>query len=244
MREHAGHEHGAQCRAAPGLRRAHHGEMSVGAAEVHHQGLLLLLQGQVEDADRHLQVPRLRPHPHAQAAAGPDARRAGQVVQRDGRGQRRQPYLMDRAAHLTQPSDDRGQLGRAHVGGIGTGRRIRRAGGWTGGLEQHDRGAGRPRRIGPIAGHMSHPEPLVDRLIYLQVRRARDRRQLVRVGRADDRAALRRAEGPQADPVRQMRVQPAQLAFLQPLRGHQQVHAQAAADPADLDEQVGELRAA
>ncbi len=89
---------------------------------------------------------------------------------------------------------------------------------------------------------MRDPEPLIDRLVHLQVRRAGDRWQPVGIGGADDRAALHRAERPQADPVRQVRVQAAQLAFLEPLGSHQQVHAQAAADPADLDEQVDELR--
>ena len=52
-----------------------------------------------------------------------------------------------------------------------------------------------------------------------------------------------RGERPQADPVRQVRVQPAQPALLQPLRGEQQVHAERPAEPADLHEQVDEVAA-
>ncbi len=75
----------------------------------------------------------------------------------------------------------------------------------------------------------------------LQVARTGHRRQVVGVRHTDRRPRLRRREGPQTDPVRQVRVQPAQLALLQPLRGQQQVHAQRTADAADLDEHVDEV---
>ena len=51
----------------------------------------------------------------------------------------------------------------------------------------------------------------------------------------------RLGERAQPDPVRQVGVQPAQLAALDPLAGQQQVHADGAADPADGQEQVDEV---
>ncbi len=65
---------------------------------------------------------------------------------------------------------------------------------------------------------------------------------MVGVGHAEGRAGLGRGERPQADPVRQIGVQTAQPALLQTLRGEQQMHPQGAADAADLDEHVDEVR--
>ena len=63
-----------------------------------------------------------------------------------------------------------------------------------------------------------------------------------RVGGVQHHRALRLREGAQPDPVGQVRVQPAQLAGLDPLAGQQQVHADGPADPADGDQQVDEVR--
>ena len=76
----------------------------------------------------------------------------------------------------------------------------------------------------------------------LQVAVAGGAGQLVRVRHAEHDPALHRGEGPQTDPVRQVGVQPAQPALLQPLGGQQQVHAERPAEPADLHEEVDEVR--
>ena len=76
------------------------------------------------------------------------------------------------------------------------------------------------------------------------VRRAarhRARRELVRVVGADDGAALGGAERAQRDPVAEMALQPAEPALVEALRREQQVDAEAAAEPADGVEQLDEL---
>ena len=62
--------------------------------------------------------------------------------------------------------------------------------------------------------------------------------QLVGIRHAEDLAGLAGGERLQADAVGQVRIQPAQLALLQPLRGEQQMHAQRTAEPAHRHEQV------
>ena len=71
---------------------------------------------------------------------------------------------------------------------------------------------------------------------------ARAAGQLVGVRHAEHDPALHGGEGAQADPVRQVGVQAAQPALLQPLGGQQQVHAERPAEPADHHEQVDEVR--
>ena len=66
--------------------------------------------------------------------------------------------------------------------------------------------------------------------------------QLVGVRHAEDLAGLAGGKRLEADAVGQVRIQPAQLALLQPLRGEQQVHAEGAAEPAHRHEQVREVR--
>ena len=92
----------------------------------------------------------------------------------------------------------------------------------------------RPRDVGGL-------ELEQRRLVRLEVAQARDGRQLVGVRHADDRAGLAGGEGAQADPVGQVRLEPAQPALLEPLRRQQQVHRQRPAEAPDGDEEVGEL---
>ncbi len=61
------------------------------------------------------------------------------------------------------------------------------------------------------------------------------------VGDAEDAPALDGGEGAQADPVGQVALQLVHAALVQALGGQQQVHAQAAAQAADHDEQVHEV---
>ena len=91
------------------------------------------------------------------------------------------------------------------------------------------------------AGDVRGPEPQQRLGVGLEVAVARAAGQLVGVGHAEHDPALHGRERAQADPVRQVGVQPAQPPLLQPLRGQQQVHAERPADPADHHEQVDEV---
>ena len=65
--------------------------------------------------------------------------------------------------------------------------------------------------------------------------------EVVGVGDAEDRGGLGGAEGAEADPEPEVAVEAAQAAFVEALGGEQEMHAQAAADPADGGEHVQEL---
>ncbi len=93
------------------------------------------------------------------------------------------------------------------------------------------------------AGHVGAAEPHELVAARGEERRAGRGRQLVRVGHAEHRPRLRRRERAQRDPVGQVRLQPAQPALVQPLRGQEQVQAERAAEAADRDHQVDQLRA-
>ncbi len=70
----------------------------------------------------------------------------------------------------------------------------------------------------------------------------RDVRQFVGVRNTDRGPGLRRGEGAQTDPVRQVGLQTAQAALLQALRRQQQMHTERPADTADLHEHLDEVR--
>ena len=63
------------------------------------------------------------------------------------------------------------------------------------------------------------------------------------VGHPEHRARLGSREGAQPDAVGQVRIEPAQPALVEPLRGEQQVDAERSAEPPDRDEEIDELRA-
>jgi hypothetical protein len=79
--------------------------------------------------------------------------------------------------------------------------------------------------------------------VHLQQGGPWGRGQVIGVRDAEDRGGLGGAEGAQADPEPEVAVQAAQATLVQALGGEQQVHAEAAADPADGCEQVQELGA-
>ena len=99
-----------------------------------------------------------------------------------------------------------------------------------------------PRPAGRRPGDVRRLEPQHRRLVGLEEAQAGDGRELVGVGHAEHAARLGGAERAQPDAVGQVRLQAAQPALLEPLRGEQQVQAERAAEPADGDEQVDELR--
>ena len=78
--------------------------------------------------------------------------------------------------------------------------------------------------------------------VDLEVAEAGQRRQVEGVRGVQDRAGLVGGEGAQAEPVGQVGVQALELAALDALAGQQQVHADGAADAADGQEQVDEVR--
>ena len=101
--------------------------------------------------------------------------------------------------------------------------------------------AGDPGAARRRPGDVRRLEPQQRRLVGLEVAQAGDGGQLVGVGHAEDRAGLAGGEGAQADPVGQVRLEAAQAALLEPLRGEQEVEAERAAEAADGDEEVDEL---
>jgi hypothetical protein len=94
-----------------------------------------------------------------------------------------------------------------------------------------------------VAGDLGHGEAHRGVGVDLQQGAARGWGEVVGVGGAEDGGRVGGAEGAQADPVAQVAVQAVEAGFVQPLRGEQQVHAEAAADPADGGEAVEELGA-
>ncbi len=106
----------------------------------------------------------------------------------------------------------------------------------------------RPARHGGVLVRAVHPGDVrrleADHLVgaVLEVPGTGHVRQRVGVGHADGRAGLGRRERPQTDPVREVRLQTAQPALLQALRGQQQVHAERTPDAADLHEHLDEVR--
>jgi hypothetical protein len=85
------------------------------------------------------------------------------------------------------------------------------------------------------------PEARVDARVDLEVPVTGQRRQVVRVGRAEHDLRLGLAEGAQTEPVREVRVEAAELATLDALARQQQVHTNRPADAPDLQEQVDEV---
>ena len=113
-------------------------------------------------------------------------------------------------------------------------------------LDRSDRAA---RLSGAVAagravrsGHERRAEPHRRGRVALEVGGARGARQVVGVRDAQDGPGFVGGERLQTDPVRQVTVQSAQPALVEPLRGQQQMDVQGPAEPADGDEQFGELR--
>ncbi len=92
------------------------------------------------------------------------------------------------------------------------------------------------------AGDEAGLEALVRAHVDLQVAEAGDGRQVEGVGGVEDGAGLVGGEGAQAEPVGEVGVQALELAALDALAGEQQVHADGAADAADGQEEVDEVR--
>ena len=102
--------------------------------------------------------------------------------------------------------------------------------------------AAHPHPAGRRARDVGRLEPQHRGGVRLEVGQPRDRRQLVGVRYAEHRARLLCRERAKPDPVGQVRLQAAEPALLEPLRGEQQVQPERAAQPADRDEEVDELR--
>lgn len=156
-----------------------------------------------------------------------------------------------------KPADDHvqhgvgeGVLGRGTGARARDGVRIRRDVGQRDGRRLEERGAPldgvqslvralgaravRPGHIGGLeAGHLVRAE--------LEIAGAGDGRQVIGVRDAEGDTGFGTGEGAQADAVREVGVQTAQAAFLQTLGSQQEVHAQGAADAADLDEHLDEV---
>ena len=181
--------------------------------------------------------------------------RGQQFVQRRRRVERGQPHLARRRADAVHPAHQhvehgvgrparRDRLGRL-VGSVG-GQVVAR--GEVAGLIRQHLVAGLAaigpdtRRLGVRTGDVGGLEPGEPLRALLEVAVARGAGQLVRVGHAEDDPALHRREGPQAHSIGEVGVQPAQLAFLEALRGQQQMHAERTPQSPDHHEQIDEVR--
>src|SRR5918995_1202880 len=79
--------------------------------------------------------------------------------------------------------------------------------------------------------------------VHLDEGGAGGRGQVVGVGDAEDGGGLGGAEGAEADPEAEVALEAAQTALVEALGGEEEVHAEAAPDPADGAEQLQELGA-
>ncbi len=248
----------AQQRRLAGLRTAQDLHVTGRAREVHPQRITPLLVRLVDDAHRHHQTPRALVTGLGEAPALHGRQTRQQTVQRRRTVQRRQPHLVRRRPLRLQPLHDhvqhRVRQGVVPARALGLGplpRHLRVAHRHLGRREQHrppvhrKRPAGQRRLLRPRtvdAGDVGRLEP--HHLVGAELQEAGTRhvRQLVGVRNAQRRPRLRRRERPQTDPVRQVRLQTAQPSLLQTLRGQQQMHAERAADTADLHEHLDEVR--
>ena len=243
------------------LRPAGHHDVPRRPGEVGPEQVPTLLVGPVDQPEREAQRAVGREPGGAPAAVGGVAQRREERLERRRPLQRRQPHLVGGRAGLAQPLHDGveharlggvglGEGGAVPVGLVGTrsqrGRQVdppavegaRRPGGGPG-ADQRRRPRSRLAAVGP--GDVARGEAHHRRGVAAQVPDAGHRGQRRGVRHAEHRAGVRRGEGPQADPVGQVRVEPAQPAFVETLRGEQQVDLQRAAQPADRGEQVREV---
>jgi hypothetical protein len=212
-----------------------HGDVAAGARQVEQPRVLALVHRVVEQAHRHAQA--------ARAGLADDAR------EREARRQRRQPDGVDgrRPGHQAVYGlvDD----GAADVGALQLllalvvlGRADAVVGRQQQGHRAHVGRRERARRLRrQRAGDEAGPEPPEHRGVDLEEPVAGHGRQVERVGPVEHDRALGLGEGAEADPVREVGVEAAQLAGLDALAGEQQVHADRPADAADRQQQVDEL---
>ena len=252
---HAGDD-GAQQRALPAPRTADHGDVARRSGQVDGHRVAALLPGPVDGAEGDDEPTEPAPVRRDQAELGVLHEVRHQLVEGVGHVEWRQPDLVGRrpvADHLTHrdvqqrvlllalPDRRRLGLGRRRFG-LGGRQRLH--------LRDRERQdplhlpalvAADPHLPARRSGDVRRLEPHQARLVGLEVPEARDRRQLVGVRDPEHRARLPGAERAQPDPVGQVRLESAEPALLEPLRGQQQVQAQGAAQPADGHEQVDEL---
>ncbi len=219
---------GAQCRGLAGLGSPTHRHVPAGRPQVEHERVLTLVVGHIDDTDHrpertdvlgdprqfHHRWQRRQPHPVGPLAAGLGGG-AGAVD--DGVEKRRgfvDHHRRLRLLELLPPGEQGDAAGAAGQRGDVA---AFQGSGDVGGLE---------------AGEVG---------VVTQEPRAGPGRQMVGVGDAEDLPRLGRREGFQADPVGQVRVEPAQPPLLEALTGEQQVHVQGTPQAADGDEEVREV---
>ncbi len=239
-------DEGAQQGRLAGLRAADDGGVAARDGQVEVPLALPLLRRVVEQAERHRETAAPPGELHAARA---DVQRAGDRVQRDRVGQRRQPDAAHLPGGVLQLLDDDAQLGRPGLAAPGRGllrARAVRLGQGVEGLVREGEGSAvlvlrAPYRAPVGAGHVARLEALVVAGVDLEVAETGQRRQVEGVRGVQDRTGLVGGEGAQAQAVREVRVQALELAALDALAGQQQVDADGAADPADGEEQVDEV---
>ena len=222
-------------------------DVAAGCRDVDHERFAALLERQVDGADRDAQLGPGRAEAPARMLGEP----AHEHVERLGCLERGQPDLVRLAATRGDLLDHHAEHGGP--GGIVLGRRYRGTDGHVPRSGQDRRrerahlarpGEQRVRQLGPVAvgaRDVGGAEAGQHGGVGLQQAVTRGAGQRVGLVHPEDGAALLRGEGAQRDPVRQVRLQPPDLALLQALAGQQQVQAQRAAQAPDLHEQLDEL---
>ena len=241
---------------APAAGGAHHRHVPAPDAQVQQPRLLTVTGGVVAQANgdgrprpRRPRRPRRLRGPHD--AVGAHQRRAVDLGQAQAARQRGQPHGRHRRPPPPQPAHHR--VHHAHpgapappggCGADGPGR----GGQAVVGAQQRGPAAAGLRGLGQILLQVPHgardvagAEPGVHRGVDLQVAEPGGGGQVEGVVRAQDGAGLGLGEGPQADPVGQVGLQPPQPVGLEPLGGQQQVDPHGAADPPDRQQEVHEV---
>ena len=242
----------AQQGALAAARAADDRDVAGRAGQVDAQGVAALLARPVDRPERHGE----RAEPPPLLRHQPEPRVHGQVghqlVEGVGHVERRQPHLVGGRAladHVPDGDVEQRVLLAGLRGlrlGLGLGHldvELEHLGDREGedALQLAALVAAYAHAAGRRTGDVRRLEPHQRGRVRLQVAEAGHRRELVGVGDAEHRAGLLGAEGPQADPVGEVRLEAAQAALLEPLGGEQQVQAERAAEPADGHEQVDEL---
>ncbi len=227
-------------------------------AQVQRHRILPLVIRHVDQAHRELQPAAAREARRRVAAVVGLLQRRQQSVQSGRCVQRRQPHLVGGRALAADLVDDDLEVGRREVVlfllDLLDDRllRLRRLLDEVRDEEPRHLVAGDRRRAAlqrgatttglvHVAGHERGAEPL-HAVGVLQISVTTGRGQIGRVGHTDGRAGVRRVERLQTDPVRQVRIQAAQLALFQPLGGQQQVDLKRTTQSTDHHEQLGEVR--
>ena len=249
------------------LRRADDRQVPARTVQVEHEGVAALVERAVDVPDRDDEGARPPPARRVEAQRGADPQIGHEGVQGGGLVERRQPHLVGGGPFALHPRhrDVEGRVGHSgdprvrELAELLLGLRLgllrlldvlllqaQGRGGeivdldLVGFVDDIGRREVLPARRGP--GDIGCAEPDEVRRVGLEEADARDGGKLVGVVHAYNGAGFLGREGAQADAVRQVGVQASQTPLLQLLRREEQVDLERAAEAADRDEHVDEVR--